>query len=93
MNSLDANILFYGINRDCMEYKASRKILDFLPAGEAAQVIHWYGISLGGSIVPGIGIYGRVTLIFTEPTFPSHRVFDAVLSITLKAQGVTIFTL
>lgn len=123
MNSLDTNILFYGINQDCSEHKASYEIIESallnpeqwviadqvwfelyrllrnpkvlehpLSTIEATQVIQWYREQSGWLHCAWEPEFmDELVSVLRNPSFPPHRLFDAVLAITLKAHGVTIF--
>lgn len=123
MQSLDANILLYAINRDCAEHEPCRalvaKALDTpadwviadqlwfelyrllrhpgvlqrpLDAATAANTVAWYRDRSGWqpcawspSQMP------RLHAQWSSADFPARRTFDAVLALTLRANGVTRF--
>lgn len=123
MQSFDANVLLYAINRDCAEHEPCRALIaealdtpnDWvvaeqlwfelyrllrhpsvlqrpLDAATAANTVAWYRDKSGWqpcawspSQMP------KLQAQWSNAEFPARRTFDAVLALTLRANGVTRF--
>ncbi len=76
MNSIDTNVFLYAVNTDCPEYQPCRKLIETALESPEAWII---------SDQVWFELYRLMR------SFPARQVFDLVLAITLKKQGVKRF--
>lgn len=123
MQSLDTNVLFYAINRDCPEHAACHRLISRaletpgewviadqvwfelyrllrhprllthpLSAEAAADAVAWYRERSGwSSCAWSPSQMPKLQALWRDDAFAPRRTFDAVLAMTLLANGVTTF--